>query len=1372
MKPVKAPPVEPAIQLRRAGIANRALGEEVLAEQPPLIPEIGPEGKVGVQVPKPLKLPTWQNKEVDIEGSPKTGIGITFRGFQAYKETPGRFYYETMSTKLEDAFGPYTRKVIARFENPLVVRDGQIGAARELGIPEVVERLSAKLNKLPKMSNAEQLKHPGYRAAWAEIDEAIEKAARSQGYDGIVFDWQPGPYEFMDVAGRVEVEALDVSVKSRSGIKATGETYEIESAHAKAARAAQEPTMPPDLPSEWEQFKAEEQATQAAASPLSGTGAGPPQPPESHLPPPVGGRGATPPLEPLPPLGTTTPLRYLKDLEATMLKTGDWVQKIPGIRKAAEILVPTTRAAVRNVYVAYKAMRGVHYAATTEWEAAKAPLTRELYTAFKETTPKFTGPSTVPLAVQRELATAVVYPEMFEPFSPRLNSAIEALQGNMEGVYATARTQLGVDVGHFPYSRIADNGNRGLFLPTVESRASLEEGMKAFSTNTTKTRFYQGFLERMQAVEAQGKKFVPELDVKELLRIHDEGLARSAGQKTFQLGSGGMSKLDAMVEQHPKLAAKMVELRQRLAGLQGTLGRLDAKVDEALANFIDNPDTDLSQLYMDLDVRVGADAVGRQGPNFGKTAPQLRAELKQVRAAIKDLQPAWENADLRPLVKSEITGLYHPLAQAEAMGRIFQSPLKVGQGLLDVWSEVLVTTFGGDISPLTIQGLLGTLAHPLLAIRNTRGIIRSIIDDDFLASIVRDRPGWAEDYAKFAGRPYGVTSPELYLPGKGIERIPYIRAPWKQINTRTMRAVEYLRGEGWDADTRLLQRWGGKTKLEAQSEAWNTWSKVMPALDPAEIGVGAWEQQLRRAPVISTSFIFGPAGLVKDAASGILKLGASREISPVARWQGLLGREQLAVLRMTQMAGSAVTLSTASYIIAGYDPEKAFDMASNPAKGRFCSLAIGKTGYIPFGGPYRSFFRAMAPRHEAGKGIGGWVPFAGFTKWVEAKESPSLNTAIVTLFGKNQDYLGRPVVKGDFPANVLSGLWYAAERHMPLTAGAVSEKVRTDQASPGNWRTLATEAGTQLSGVSYYETSPGEQLTMQRDKAAQDKFGKLWDELEPHEKWELQADQPELTSPKAGVFPETSRTKSYQAFRAIGESTKMSQQVIDTAYEPGQDWRSAYQDVRLQQAGSYRQWETEHPNEAKQMQSMKATDDNYRALSDYSDAFDSAMTPWGTIDAEKLTTILDTLEAGWTARQKQFVEDNTGKYDTSRVKEYKADQKALRPYWEIEDQVWDRLIQSHPEYSKYTSIDDYANAQVADMMRRGLTKEQAALRVQQLPLLSRIGSIVGEIKMQYRLTHPTVDALLLKWEYASTPARSQVSLGGRRRRQRRTMGVT
>ncbi|KKK56668.1 hypothetical protein LCGC14_3062220, partial [marine sediment metagenome] len=336
-------------------------------------------------------------------------------------------------------------------------------------------------------------------------------------------------------------------------------------------------------------------------------------------------------------------------------------------------------------------------------------------------------------------------------------------------------------------------------------------------------------------------------------------------------------------------------------------------------------------------------------------------------------------------------------------------------------------------------------------------------------------------FARAQGRAFGFAGAEFFF------------RPIKFVNERLGGAVEVARYNMWKNDRQLLMRWGHPVNV-AEAEAANANSKMVPALNVSERGISPARARVERAPVVSPSFLLSPGLLMKDAASGLMKLGLARTASPIAAWGRLAGREQLALFRIFNFAGTTLSLAVTTALLSakerGWTPGEAVQAVIDPNSPLFMSLVLGKVGSISMGGPYRSFIRGISPRLQDGQVIP--IPaLPNIVRFARGKANPPFSATIDLI--RNKDYIGRKIITEDYPVNVLQTLWYVAETFSPLSAGAVSEKVRTGEFDPAS---TTIEAISQLAGTSYREATPWDRLVMKRDELAQREYGHDWDDLE------------------------------------------------------------------------------------------------------------------------------------------------------------------------------------------------------------------------------------------------------------------------------------
>ena len=796
--------------------------------------------------------------------------------------------------------------------------------------------------------------------------------------------------------------------------------------------------------------------------------------------------------------------------EETLLRPGR-VTQLPGIKQVTSGLNPSVTID-REVLVSYNARQAVTASLETEFAALRRPTVQRLQAAWDAQPPRYTGPEAN--AMKNTIKDWADNPDFYTAVSPELRAAAQAYDAVSDQILARTRGEFNVDINAFAPSKPG-----AFYLPTVQARETLDDALLKVSQGYTssgvpvssaraKARVYEGAYQR--SVKNPG--FQAETDLAELTGLHDRALATMGGNETFRLGAGGRSKFDVMQELHPELASRMVFLRQRLTNLRGQAGRLNEKTRGAIDEFLANPDGSLGDLADALDVtvkgrrkdvpvspakirgvgeeieRLRRQTTVRRGQLKGADIKAVNAEIKSVRQDIRKLRPAWESANLEPFVLNRSTFRYHEAEQSAAVDKILLTKLPMGEGLLQAIDEVRLFAFAADVSPLTIQGLLGILSDPITGARSLPAVARTLFSPEELVRVAGREPEVVARFTQATGRPFGQLGSEFVQRARGIERIPGGR----QLNDSLMSALEMLRFNQWKTDTAVLQKLNpGMSQAVADAEAANALSKIVPALNPAERGASVLQARLERTPVISTSFIGGPATVIKDAASGMAKLTASRSLSPGARWQGLSGREQLAILHLSSIAGTIATAAISSHILSGFSPEEAVKATLDPNSPRFLAIALGPERRIPIGGPLRSAVKAFVPQKVGEvKGVPVYVPFTGVPQWLKNKGTPGLKAPFD--LARNADYFGGKIATGSFPESMLRSLWFGVNSVLPLAIQEPSEAIRRGEIEPTDVGGIAERAGSQLAGVDLRETSPFE--TARR----------LWAERHPGQEWNRQ----------------------------------------------------------------------------------------------------------------------------------------------------------------------------------------------------------------------------------------------------------------------------
>ncbi len=1103
---------------------------------------------------------------------------------------------------------------------------------------------------------------------------------------------------------------------------------------------------------------------------------GPPRPPKG---PAAELSGAGPPGRI--PVADTAAREMLQFKEETLWKAGQGpFTGLPIIRNLVAVAHPGT-AMSRIAFVAGNAKRGAASVVETQLRTRMKPALDSLRKAWDTHRPKYIGPKKN--THKDTLKDYGDHPEHYADVHPSIESAVAEINKIDYFRIGLLRSGYGVDLGAY-----APKNPKGFYSPTVESKLSFEKGVEALergmvegpyvepapatarrlATGRTKTRVYEGAYERSVA----DPTFHAETDIETLFEVHDSTMARLAGWNTFRMGTEGLTRLQVAEQLYPKLVLSKLEVGKLLTSLRGRLTtavhkarglgvaekkltslqrRALKKVDpiyEQIEKLGEEYGPELSYLSGEaraLDDQIAALSKAVEGvavKKAGIDVPGLKAGVKAAKERLNELRRRYENAGTGRYRLNENTRRYHTPSESEAIDTFLSPDLgKVGTAISDMMDTVRATAFFIDASLITIQGSLAMFFAPLVTLRHADQIMSQVLKGNALMEIAAREPEMVNAFARAQGRAFGFAGAEFFF------------RPIKFVNERLGGAVEVARYNMWKNDVELLRKWNPRmTSNVAEAEAANANSKMVPALNVSERGISPARARVERAPVVSPSFLLSPGLLMKDAASGLMKLGISRTASPMAAWGKLAGREQLALFRMFNFAGTTLSLSVATALLSakerGWTPGEAVQAVVDPNSPFFMSLVLGKVGTISLGGPYRSFIRGITPRMQDGQIIP--IPaLPNLVRLARGKANPPFSAAIDLI--RNKDYIGRKIITADYPLNVLQTLWYVAETFSPLSAGAVSERVRT-----GEFDLVGTsiEAASQLAGTSYREATVWDRLLMRRDELAMQEYGHDWDDLEypASQRAALEKKYPEeLARPDA----RTERGKALKEHRDIGVQYVALQERLDAQFPPGEDWRKGYGVLKDQQAGAYTGWEATNAETVAWLETLAPEDPNEQALADYRQAFDDAKTAWGDVDIDRLSAILDRLEATWTPKQKEYVDRETGIKDTPQVREYKADQRVLRPYWEIMDEAWTDLREQYPIYEPFATLDYFMQAQAQELLAMGVPQNQLESYLGRVPAVAEVLGLVSDMRFQYRLAHPEVDALLVKWGYATTPAAQQ-----------------
>ncbi|KKL79959.1 hypothetical protein LCGC14_2009600, partial [marine sediment metagenome] len=633
------------------------------------------------------------------------------------------------------------------------------------------------------------------------------------------------------------------------------------------------------------------------------------------------------------PVADTAAREMLAFKEETLLKPGP-LTGLPVIRQGIALLSPGT-AMGRTVFVAGNAQRASIAVVETQLRTRMKPAVEAITKAWREHRPRYIGPKGN--RHKNMLKDFGDHPEHYASAHPSLEAAAAELNRIDRFRIGLLRSQYGIDLGAY-----APKNPRGFYSPTVESKLSFEKGVEAMerglvegpyietapgtarrlASGRTRTRVYEGAYERGLA----DPTFTAETDLATLFEVHDSTMARLAGWNTFRLGTEGLTRLQVAERLYPKLVAEKAAVSGVLDSLRGRLntainkarglgvaerkltsvtGKAEKKIDpvyEQIEKLGDEYGPELSYLSgeahsLEWSIGVlGRVTKGVATRKAGIDVPGLKAGVKAAKERLNELRRRYENTGTGRYRLNNSTRRYHTPTESEAIDTFLSPDLgRVGTAISDVLDTVRATAFFIDASLITIQGSLALFFAPLVTLRHADQIVSQVFKGNALMEIAAKEPELVQAFARAQGRAFGFAGAEFFF------------RPIKFVNERLGGAVEIARYNMWKNDRQMLMQWGHPVNI-AEAEAANANSKMVPALNVSERGISPARARVERAPVVSPSFLLSPGLLMKDATSGLIKLGVSRTASPMVAWGKLSGREQLALFRVLNFAGTTMSL--------------------------------------------------------------------------------------------------------------------------------------------------------------------------------------------------------------------------------------------------------------------------------------------------------------------------------------------------------------------------------------------------------------------------------------------------------------------------------
>lgn len=1010
----------------------------------------------------------------------------------------------------------------------------------------------------------------------------------------------------------------------------------------------------------------------------------PPAPPTGGVPP----SGATPP-----PAGPSRVgiKNALAAKEEALREPGSLFGPEGSLRRAVAGVVNPSVDLPRNVHVAYNARAAVNATEYTNIARKEIPAARELRTAFDDAKPAYSGPADNPF--KNTVVDWMENPDFYQGASPRLTDARDGWkQAGLEEITRSA-DEFGVDIHAFSPKKAAQGA---VYVPHFEGRDVVTQGVDRYSqslakqVSVAKERGYETLYERWK----ENPAFTADTDIESLADRHASALSFMAANNTFREGAGGLTRNEVLDKLHPKLRQRRDSLANNVANMRKVathhgVGRGQASALEKRAEMLRGRIDDLGDEY---------------GPELSHLAGQLYEVAKSLRgtaratvnrdmtkalADLEQLRKAVRTADLGDYVLSPETMRYHTPAEARAIQTVLKSKVDNAfiEGTMEAADLTRAAALGPDFSPLTIQGALGALSHPEVAIKNAVGLVKAAFTSpqSFFESL---DPALVSRYELATGRRVGQIGPEFQI-GKtsiGGKEIKLPGRPIKQFNDALTRVVEYGRLKAFENDSALLMRLGEQSQNVADHEAANMLSKMVPQLNTVETGRSVQRARLERFPVISPSFTAGPFLFAKDFASGLAKVTTLRPGE-------LLGREKLALLRGTTMIGTMTTASVASALLSAESnnltPADAVKEVLDPNSPRFMHVVLGDKGSVALGGPHRSAFLGAYRTSTQG-------PKAG-VKYARGRANPGLGSTYDIAV--NRDWRGRPIRQGSQWDQLLQSVQHMAQNSNLLVGGAVEGGL--------------TGAATQLTGTNYFERTPYDETDSKVREEVKNRvlpatfIGadgkphpiKTYQDLvnaSPLAAEEFDKRNPDLAKQRL----ETARPETLQARKLQDEFTERQEKRDATLLKtnPAQ-WRAESSkdsgDLGVATRTIY-----------SDMEDRDATGLRGVANDKYSSAIEGA-----TVNGQVNWDQVDKAVAAMLPEERRLLFETRLRGETDARKRYIEDLQVLTPYFEQRDLGWQEIKGNDPNLAQYDSFDSFRQQMITEVHDAGIGWTEARNKV-------------------------------------------------------------
>lgn len=731
---------------------------------------------------------------------------------------------------------------------------------------------------------------------------------------------------------------------------------------------------------------------------------------------------------------------------------------------------------------------------------------------------------------------------------------------------------------------------------------------------------------------------------------------------------------------------------------------LTTRIQDALTKYgtskesaVKLPEDFLNSPHLDPQIKDIAWAVTQPGMRAPQIKPLLD-RLNSIMAPIEDLGTkqsaimdeirSGRGSQFRADYPVEFQGKYYPQDLGEQLNRYNQSvsPTGITKAVIDTNNLVRPIMATLDASFMGVQGLVAALSNPMSYMTALKTLVTNGYGD--YENTIRNSgrlSSMLNDGVHWAAR----NDAGEYLFPSAISKIPGIGKMADNSNTWFTQFGNVLRSELYNS-----VNWQDMTDVKRAGLARTV--NLMTGFSPNN------PTNLESAVSFAPRFFRSQMGLLADAVT-------KHDMGPMG-----------AARSMSTMLASGVALTYAMNESLGQKTD------FNPESPNFLRVRVGGQDVAIFG-TWDTLARAVTKTYQTGN------PLAGPEYLARAKASPVMSKVYDVITGST---LQGNKLKWGTPGDILSSAADEAKTILPISATQIASDVAKDPTQLANPGFVGGQA-LQFLGTKTTPLSPAENMQIKRDTLAQQTFQKPWSQLEPYQQLQLHDNN------NVDLTPKSDLAKAFAFRRDISSQYQGEQESIDSQLPVGKDWIDAYHNLQREKIGGFAQWNKEHPDAAAQISVGKPKNANDAALQKFYQLFDQAdKESWSP---DELTQNVSDFQDSISPDQQAYIDRNTGLHDTARVKDYKADQKVLRPYWDIADTVYDRLKGRLPDADSASSLQDYTSQLIGKMQAAGVPDQVIAQRVKTNPVLSEITRATGALRQKYRQTHPQADKLLSKW---------------------------